>query len=190
MVACQPVHSDQACLYCNHCRSFNIPRYRTHLHCLLVVARDACPVPCVCLAFTSRLPSTCSNPQSPHGWSWQVLTWIAAATYTTCLISSRSKEKKRVFSSSLLGELALSAVCSQGLHSLLHTAAFHATSIHVCKSSNPMLSGTWHSTRLWGWTLTALSGSAASQIVPALPHQQWWVPHPAALLLWSYVPST
>jgi len=150
MVACQPVHSYQACLYCNHCRSFNIPRYRTHLHCLLVVARDACPVPCVCLAFTSRLPSTCSNPQSPDGWSWLVRTWIAAATYTTSLTSSRSKEKNCVSSSSLLGELALSAICSQGLHSLLHTAAFHATSIYVRKNSNSMLSGTWHSARLWG----------------------------------------
>ena len=55
MVACQPVYSYQACLYCNHCRSFNITCYRTHPHCLLVVARDACPVPCVCLAFTSKL---------------------------------------------------------------------------------------------------------------------------------------
>ena len=103
----------------------------------------------VCSAFTSKLPSTCSNPLQRDGWSWQVLTWMPAATYTTSLNGIRSKEKNCVSSSSSLGELALSAICSQGLHSLLHTEAFHATSIHVCKSSKPMLSGTWHSVRLW-----------------------------------------
>jgi len=128
MVACQPVHSYQACLYCNHCRTFDTTRYPTHLHCLLVVARAACPVPCVCLAFTSSSPSTCSNQRKANGWSWQAPIWMAAAMYTVCLNSSRSKEKNFMFSSFWMGELLSFASCFQGHHSLLHTRACHLTS--------------------------------------------------------------
>ncbi len=118
---------------------FVVPHASTlPLHCHSCCSPRPVCVPCLQL----EIPSTCSNPQKLGGWSWQVPTWMAAVTYIICLNSSRSKGENSVSSSFWMGESACFATCSQGLHSLLHTAAFRVTSLYVCKRSNPMLSGT------------------------------------------------